>query len=282
MNSKTNIREPVVQGLFYPASKDSLLKMISKMINFADSVLRDDAKLFGLISPHAGYVYSGTCAAFGYKLLKNLNFDTIIIIGPAHSAYIDGASVWSKGGFKTPLGIAQIDEEISNLLISENSRINNSIIPHIEEHSIEVQIPFLQFVLKNNFKIVPIVMGNQTLEYSKIVANSISYILNKFSEKRFLIIASSDLSHYHSSEVAQRLDDAVVDRIRNLDIEGLNEIIEEGKGEACGIGPILVLLFLCKNFNVNIVEILNLTNSGEISGDKTRVVGYLSAAFYKK
>lgn len=276
-----NIREPVVNGYFYPAGRDSLLKMIDKMIINADSKLREDKELFGLISPHAGYVYSGPCAAYGYKLLKNLKFDTIVIMGPSHTTYLNGTSVWQKGSFKTPLGIVKIDEEITQFLINSNETIIYYPAAHIEEHSIEVQIPFLQYVLKDEFKIVPLVIGNQSLEYSNNLADSIVAMLNEFKNKKILLIASSDLSHYHSDSVAKRMDNLVVERIKGFDIEGLEELLETGKGEACGAGPILTLLSSAKKIGANLIDILNLTNSGEVSGDKSRVVGYLSAAIYK-
>ncbi len=273
------IRESVVSGMFYPASRDSLSKMIATLLTQAEPQKREDKELFGLISPHAGYIYSGGCAAYGFKLLKGKNFDTIIVMGPSHQAYLDGASVWRQGKYRTPLGDVEVDDESAQFLLEQDANIQFYQAAHFQEHSVEVQIPFLQYVLKNNFKIVPVVIGNQTLEYSKILADAIVNLI-KSKDRKFLLIASSDLSHYHSDEVAKRLDNAVIKMIEKMDVEGMFSLIETGKGEACGAGPIMVLLLTAKKMNANTIDILNVTNSGEVSGDKSRVVGYMSAAIY--
>ncbi len=273
------IREPVVSGMFYPAGKDSLAKMIATLLTQANSEKREGRKLFGLISPHAGYIYSGGCAAYGYKLLKGEKFDTVIVMGPSHYAYLDGASVWTEGFYKTPLGSVPIDKESAQFLLSQDVNIEFHQIAHLQEHSIEVQIPFLQYVLKNNFELVPVVIGNQSLEYANILSDAVVKLLQQ-KNKKYLLIASSDLSHYHSDEVAKRLDSAVVKIIEKMDVEGLVSLLESGKGEACGAGSIMVLLLAAKKMNANIIDILNVTNSGEVSGDKSRVVGYMSSAIY--
>lgn len=273
------IREPVVSGMFYPAGRDSLSKMISTLLRQAEVQKREDRELFGLISPHAGYVYSGGCAAYGFKLLKGKSFDTVIVMGPSHQAYLDGASVWKQGKYRTPLGDVEIDDESTRFLLEQDAKVQFYQIAHFQEHSIEVQIPFLQYVLKDNFKIVPIVIGNQTLEYSEVLADAIAKLLQS-KKRKFLLIASSDLSHYHSDDVAKRLDNAVIKMIEKMDVEGIASLIETGKGEACGAGPVMVLLLTAKKMDASIIDILNVTNSGEVSGDKSRVVGYMSAAIY--
>ncbi len=275
-----NIRRPVVSGMFYPAKKDTLIKLINDLINQAN-IEENEKSIFGLISPHAGYIYSGPTAAYGYKLLKNKKFDTIIILGPSHYTLMKGASVWPDGKYETPLGFIDIDSEVTNFLLTNNEHIEFNQIAHIQEHSIEVQLPFLQVVLKEDFKFVPIIVGNQQYEYVTTLAESLTDLL-KTIKKEYLIIASSDLSHYHSADVAQRLDKNVTNAIAEMDIKKLNELIQSQKGEACGIGPIMTLLLLSKNFNYKNIEILNLSNSGDTSGDYSRVVGYLSAAIYKE
>ena len=202
-------------------------------------------------------------------------------MGPSHQVYLDGASLWREGWYKTPLGKVEIDKESAKFLLSKNNGIEFNQMAHLQEHSIEVQIPFCQYVLKNGFQLVPIVIGNQTLEYSKILADSLTELIEEYKDKSFLLIASSDLSHYHNDEVAKRLDKNVVNSIRRMDVEYLNQQIESGNGEACGIGPVMTLLLSAKRLNVDNIDILNVTNSGEVSGDKSRVVGYISAVVYK-
>ncbi len=278
-----NIREPVVSGTFYPAKKDALLKMISSMLNTVNlEKTYEDKNIFGLISPHAGYVYSGTAAAYGYSLLKGRKYDTIIILGPSHYTLLNGASVWKNGQYSTPLGKIDIDTEATNFLLDKYEHIEFNQIAHIQEHSIEVQLPFLQYVLKSDFKFVPIIIGNQQLDYIKKLTEALINLLNTNINKKYLFIASTDLSHYHSSDVALRMDGNVASAIESFDIEKLNTIIEERTGEACGIGPILTLMLLSEKLNIKNVDILKLTNSGETSGDYSRVVGYMSAVLYKE
>ncbi|MBN1897340.1 MAG: AmmeMemoRadiSam system protein B [Spirochaetes bacterium] len=272
-------RNPVVSGLFYPAGKDNLSKMIGTLLREARTEVKDNIDIFGLISPHAGYVYSGGCAAFGFKWVKDRQFDTVIVLGPSHYAYLDGSSVWKAGMYKTSLGEVPIDTEATQYLLDHKARVEFSQAAHLQEHSIEVQIPFLQQVLKNDFKLVPLIIGNQTLDYARLLASSIVDLLQK-KEKQYLLVASSDLSHYHSDEVAQRLDGNIIKAIEKMDPDTLYSLLENGKGEACGAGPIMVLLLAAKKLKKDNIKILNVTNSGQVSGDKSRVVGYMSAIIY--
>ncbi len=274
------IREPVVRGMFYPANKNNLSKMISTFLLNTNPEVKKNKELLGLIVPHAGYVYSGGCAAYAYKLLKSKEIDTVIIIGPSHYTVLNGASVWGKGEYRTPLGNVEIDEETSSYLIENGSSIEFYQVAHMQEHSIEVQVPFLQYVLKNKFKVVPIIIGNQTYDYSSKLAATLYNLIQK-NPKKYLIVASSDLSHYHSNDAAERMDGYVIELIKKMDKKELARCVETGKGEACGIGSILTMLFLAEKYNTDIIDILNVVNSGDVSGDKNRVVGYMSAAIYK-
>jgi len=276
-----DVREPVVQGMFYPGNKNNLSKLIGDFIVEANPKSREDKELLGLIVPHAGYVYSGPCAAYAFKLLRSKKYDTIIILGPSHSTILKGASVWKQGSYKTPYGNVEIDKESADFLINKGPDLEFYQIAHMQEHSVEVQIPFLQYILKDEFQLVPVVIGNQAFDYTQELADSIYNLMENWKDKSFLIVASSDLSHYHSNEAAKRMDREVIKMIENRNIEQLDKIISSGRGEACGIGSIFTLLFLMKKFNTDIIDILNVTNSGEVSGDRSRVVGYMSAAAYK-
>ncbi len=273
------IREPVVNGMFYPANKDSLTKMIASFMNQAEPVTHEDKTLFGLIAPHAGYIYSGQCAAYAYKLLKGQSFNSVIVLGPSHNAVLYGSSLWATGIYRTPLGDISIDEESAKYLLNSYSNIEDYKMAHMQEHSIEVQLPFLQFILKNKFNLLPIVIGNPSKEHTLQLADAL-YQLIQNRPGKYLVVASSDLSHYHTDDVAKRLDRTIIEAIRRNNPDELAQLIESGKGEACGVGPILTLLYLYKKYNSKMVDILNITNSGETSGDKSRVVGYMSAALY--
>lgn len=274
------IREPVVNGMFYPANKNNLSKMISSFLIEAEPGGREDKELLGLIAPHAGYVYSGQCASYAYKLLKSKKFDTIIVLGPSHSTMLKGSSVWAEGHYRTPLGDVEIDNESAEYLLKNGTDIEFYQMAHVQEHSIEVQVPFLQYVLKDKFKLLPIVIGNQTYAYTLNLANTLCDLIQE-GTKKYLVVASSDLSHYHTYDVAKRMDGMVIDLIKKRLIKELARFIDSGKGEACGIGSIFTLLFLAEKYNSNMIDILNVVNSGDVSGDKSRVVGYMSAAIYK-
>ncbi len=273
-------REPVVQGMFYPGNRDKLTRMISTFLLNAKPKIQKDKELLGLIVPHAGYIYSGLCAAYAYKLLKGNKYDTVIVLGPSHYTMLNGSSVWAKGEYKTPIGDLKIDEEAASYLQVKGREVEFYQVAHMQEHSIEVQIPFLQYILKSNFRLVPIVIGNQTYDYCMKLADTLYDLMQK-NKKRYLIIASSDLSHYHSDNVAKRMDKYIINLIEDMKKEELTKAVDTGKGEACGIGSILTLLALSEKFNTRNIDILNVVNSGEISGDKDRVVGYMSAAIYK-
>ncbi|MBU1076853.1 MAG: AmmeMemoRadiSam system protein B [Spirochaetes bacterium] len=274
------IREPVVQGMFYPAKRDSLTKMVSTFLLNAKPKVQKEKELLGLIVPHAGYVYSGGCAAHAYKLIKGQRFDTVIVIGPSHYTMLDGSSVWAKGEYVTSLGSVNIDEEAASYLLDKGPDIEFYQVAHMQEHSVEVQIPFLQYVLKSKFELVPIIIGNPSYDYTSRLADTI-YSLIKGNHKKYLIVASTDLSHYHNDQVAKRMDRSVIELVKTMNKEELDRSIKTGTGEACGMGSILTLLFLAEKFGTRSIDILNITNSGEVSGDKERVVGYMSAAVYR-
>ncbi len=273
------IREPAVSGLFYPGSKVKLEKMIAQMIENAKVEAEPGKEIWGLISPHAGYIYSGQCAAYAYKLILNRNYDTVIILAPSHYVYLEGASVWDTGFYKTPLGKIEVDNEFTSAILKASSKIKFYEPAHLQEHSLEVQLPFLQYCLKN-FKLVPIIIGNPEKSFTSHLAEVLFNTINEIN-RNYLIVCSTDLSHYHSYEVAQRMDKLVAERLKEMDIEGLYELVLSGRGEACGIGPVLTTLYLAKKFNLSNIEILNMTNSGEVTGDRSRVVGYLSGVIYK-
>lgn len=271
------IIHPVVSGIFYPANPDKLKKNIETLLSLVPES-KEELTPLGLISPHAGYIYSGQTAAFGYKLLEKKKFDTVIVMGPSHTTFIMKSSVYPEGVYRTSLGDVEIDSEIADKLLQNKDIISFEEEAHLQEHSIEVQLPFLQIVLKN-FKFVPIIIGNQNLDYADELSTAIFEIM-KDCDKKFLVIASSDLSHYHSSDVAKRMDRYVAEAIKRFDYKTLAKKLADGTAEACGAGAILTLIKLMLSLGCKRCDILDVTNSGKTTNDYSRVVGYLSAAFY--
>lgn len=268
------VREPAVAGMFYPANVSKLKSEIEAYLTSVN-LEKTFENIFGLISPHAGYVYSGRTAAFAYKTIQNKSYTTVVVISPSHREYFPSTSIYSGDSYKTPLGEIELDKEMISKLIDEKSLIFEGVNGHRAEHALEVQLPFLQTVL-DNFKLVPIVMGDQRKEFVIGLAEKLSKVVNSET----LIVASSDLSHFYSKKKANVLDSVVEDRISKFDYVGLLDDLEKQKCEACGGGPIAVLLKTAELKEINKVKVLSRIDSGDISGDISEVVGYLSAVVF--
>jgi AmmeMemoRadiSam system protein B len=268
------IRHQQVAGYFYPAEKEKLQRDISLMLE-TSKPKNVYSKIFGIVSPHAGYVYSGNTAASAYNLIKGKNYKTVIVISPSHSEYFPGISIYDGDAYETPLGIVELNQQMIDKLVDNTKIIFRGIQGHRKEHALEVQIPFLQSVLKE-FKIVPIVMGDQ----SKMFVDELADKISKVIDDETLIVASSDMSHFYSSEEADRLDSVVEKRINDFDFENLLIDLDNHKCEACGGGPIAAMMKAASKKNVNNSVVINRSDSGDVTGDKSEVVGYLSAVIY--
>jgi AmmeMemoRadiSam system protein B len=268
------IRHQQVAGYFYPAEKDKLQKDISLMLQVAKPEKSFD-KIFGIVAPHAGYIYSGKTAAYVYNLLKNKKYKTVIVISPSHAEYFPGISIYDGDAYETPLGLAEIDQEMTDKLVENSKLIFKGIQGHRKEHALEVQIPFLQSVLKD-FKIVPIVMGDQ----SKMFVDELAVKISKVVDDETLVVASSDMSHFYSSDEADRLDSSVEKRINDFDFENLLKDLNNHQCEACGGGPIAAMMKAASLKSITGSLVINRSDSGDATGDKSEVVGYLSAVVY--
>ena len=268
------IRHQQVAGFFYPAEKDKLQRDISLMLQVAKPE-KLFGKIFGIVSPHAGYIYSGKTAASVYNLLKNKKYKTVIVISPSHAEYFSGISIYDGDAYETPLGIVEINQEMAEELVKNSKTIFRGIQGHRKEHALEVQIPFLQSVLKD-FNIVPIVMGDQ----SKIFVDELAEKISKMVDDETLVVASSDMSHLYSSEEANKLDSVVEKRINDFDFENLLKDLDNHQCEACGGGTIAAMMKAAALNNIRKSLVINRSDSGDITGDKSEVVGYLSAVVY--
>jgi AmmeMemoRadiSam system protein B len=266
------IRRPAVAGSFYPADKTELQNQINMLLDITkpEEDIRD---ILGIIAPHAGYIYSGKTAAFAFNTIANKIYETVIIISPSHREYFPGISIYDGDAYATPLGVVEINNDIRQKLITEN--IFQGIEGHRNEHAIEVEIPFLQSVLKD-FTIVPIVMGNQ----NKNNIDELSQKLSEIIDDKTLIVASSDLSHFYTRKEAQELDSRVKRRIQDFDFEGLQNDLGARNVEACGGGCIVSLMKAASLKNTNKSKVLSYSDSGYITGDTMEVVGYLSAVIH--
>ncbi|MFQ6618283.1 MAG: AmmeMemoRadiSam system protein B, partial [Fidelibacterota bacterium] len=246
------IREPVVAGSFYPENSSALADQID---SFFDGVADMEVKgqLVALISPHAGYLYSGQVAAYGYKLLKNVQIKCVVILAPSHREYFMGSTVYDGEAYKTPLGDVDVDQDLAKELTGQNDMIYFSSTGHRAEHSLEVQIPFLQKSLAPGFKILPVVMGDQNWKH----INSVGKTLGKVLEgKNSLIVASTDLSHFYSYQTAMQMDNIVIRHVEAFDPEALFRSIENRECEACGAGPMIAAMIASKDLGASTARIL--------------------------
>ncbi len=271
------IRKPAVAGLFYPEDANELKNLITSLLE-ENKPTKHYNSIVGIVSPHAGYIYSGQNAAVAYNVLKdNSNFETAIILSPSHQEYFKGSCIYDGDAYETPLGIIPIDKVLSKQIVDNCETVYFGIEGHKGEHALEVQLPFLQ-VISDNISIVPIVIGDQNVQYLQELSN----ILSEIVDDKTIIIASSDLSHFHSKEKAAKFDNIIVDRINNFEYPELYNDLANGNCEACGGGGIVALLETANIIGSNNAEVLSHTDSGDVSNDNSSVVGYLSAVVYGK
>jgi len=272
-----DIREPAVAGTWYSDNPDILSKEIRRYLGNAKKESAG-GRVVALVAPHAGYQYSGAVAASSYKLVEGETFETVVVVAPSHRALFKGASLYDRGGFRTPLGIVPVDAELSKKMMEKQKFIQFLPEAHSQEHSLEIQLPFLQIALKP-FKLVPIVMEPYwSWETCQSLAAAMSETVRG---KNVLLIASSDLSHFHSYDKAVGLDKIVLNHIERFDPEGLNRDLKGGRCEACGGGPILSIMLAAKALGADKGKVLKYLNSGDVMGDKSRVVGYGAGVFYR-
>ncbi len=282
-------RNPSVAGAFYPSEPELLKKEVSSFLGKAGSGAAT-GQILGFIVPHAGYAYSGAVAGIGFNAVRDVDFKTLIIIGTGHRYASDKAAVYGGGSFLTPLGEVRVDEQITAELMKNPKFFEKSSAAHEGEHSIEVQLPFLQMIKREKVKIVPILIST----VDTAVLGEIGRILAETAKKNFaLICVSSDLSHYPPAELARRADNSILlalqtaVRIKDISYFRLaNRLILEKGGEnlscvCCGEGAVMAGAAACLESGADDFQILKYVNSGEISGDTSQSVGYAAGIFIK-
>jgi len=282
---EVSYRSPCFAGSFYPDDPDSLKSMLNEFFHRAKKI-ENEVEIYALVVPHAGYVYSGWVAAVAYKQVKNENYDDVIVISPSHSKFFRGACVFDGQAYMTPLGNAMVDIEFAQLITDYDSLVFYGRDGHEwykgrNEHALEVQIPFIQSVLPET-KIIPIVMGSQDNETVNALFKSIVYATKKLNRK-ILIIASSDLSHYNEAYIAKSKDQPILRAFYRYDYFKLALNFFTNKWEACGGGPIVTAMLAAEQLGANKAEPLLYANSSQspyVKGDPKSVVGYFSGIIY--
>lgn len=281
------VRKPYVANAFYAGTKTQLTQQITDCFahNFGPGQApkvneKGPRKILGIVSPHAGYMYSGPVAANGFaKLATDGIPETFIILGPNHTGHGSGVSILTDGAWETPLGTTKIQTELAERIQKSNSILDIDEASHAYEHSIEVQLPFIQFLYGDSVKFIPICMMMQDLQTSRDIAKS---IVEQCKGKNYVIVASSDFTHYEPQEVANKKDKSAIDAILKLDDAALNDLGESNRVTMCGYGPISTLIAAAKLMTGVKAELLAHRTSGDITDDKSAVVGYSSLVFTRE
>ena len=280
------VRSPAVAGNFYPDSPQVLSAQVERFVGDAE-LSETGHELIGLIAPHAGYVYSGHVAGYAYKQLAGYSFDTVVLLGLSHRYRIDGAAIYARGAFRTPLGDIEIDEDLAAEIMCLNSDIVDLPSAHTNEHSLEMQLPFLQHLL-SDFRIVPILLQDDSPENVIPLAQAIAAAM---SGRSCLLIGSTDLCHYPVYDEARKSDQVVVEAIEHFDPDYLREQMDEYLQRyptqnfhcmMCSTGAIYTTMKAAKGLGGNRIEVLKAANSGDVPiGGRDQVVGYMAAGIYR-
>jgi AmmeMemoRadiSam system protein B len=260
------IRQPIVAGQFYPDSPELLKRYLEQYIVRS----KKKEQVLGAVCPHAGYVFSGGVAGAVYG--KLVIPDTVVILGPNHTGIGDAFAVMDKGVWVTPLGKVEIEERLAALILNETQLFTPDISAHCYEHSIEVQLPFLQY-LKGDFRFVPIVLSHTWYSNCELLGNALARAIRNFGQP-VLVIASSDMTHYEPDKQARTKDKLAIDQILAMDPAGLYEVVHTNNITMCGIIPTTVMLVASKLLGAQKAELVRYATSGDISGDYGSVVGY--------
>lgn len=281
VSKSRSIRGPAVAGAFYPETPTQLNLELDRLFGAVEKKTVK-GEILGLISPHAGYLYSGGVAASAYNTLRDRKIRRVAVVSPCHVDSFQGSAVYNGDAYQTPLGSIQVDREACRALSKAAPRIELSDRGHRwtgrGEHALEVQLPFLQKVL-DEFQLIPIVMGDQGWESSRALSRALAKILEPGLD---CVVASSDLSHFHTYDEAVRIDSRVTLAVRRRDYFSLSHNLASRHWEACGGGPIVAALMTAEQQGANSSEILKYANSGDVSPwDRDRVVGYMGAVIFR-
>jgi AmmeMemoRadiSam system protein B len=289
VQAEERIRKPAVAGYFYPKDSSALRSMAEGFMARVTET-RVTGRIIGLMSPHAGYLFSGQVAAYGYREIKAKSYDTVVILGPSHHVYLRGASVGNFDAYATPFGRVPVNRELADALLDSGKIFSFSEEAHAREHSIETQLPFLQRVLRN-FDIVPILMGQPSMKEIKEISKALA---GHIQGKNVLLIASSDMSHYPSYTDAVEVDGKTLSIIETFDPEqvflsearALRRGVENLSTTLCGLCSVVTVMIATKELGANAATVLHYANSGDVEyggrKEKRSVVGYGAVAFYQR
>ena len=276
-----DIRPSPIAGKWYSGDPVQLAKEVDEYINSADPITID-GEIVAVVAPHAGYIYSGKTAGYAFRALKGMQVETAVVISPLHS-YFSAPLVSSRhSAYATPFGKIDIDRELLTNLdtyLQKNYSLRLEYAARDPEHSLEIELPFLQKSLAGLFQLLPVMIRDQDLKTTQALGNSLAVVL---SGKKQVMVASTDLSHFYPQPVAKKLDQEMLHQIESFSPEGVLRAQNSGSGQACGAGAVSAVLFAAQKLGADSVRILHSSTSGDITGDFSSVVGYGAAVIYRK
>lgn len=284
MNAIPSVRPSQLAGQWYPADPNRLAEEVDHYISAAEVGLLD-GEVIALMAPHAGFMYSGGVAGYAFSAIKNRSPKLVIVISPMHQPYYAPIMTTAHSAYHTPLGEIPVNRDILQLLTSilqNETGVKLVEVAHDPEHSLEIELPFLQRSLQGSFQLLPIMLRDQSAIMARNLAKSLTRALSQLKLARpgeTILIASTDLSHYYSQSRARLLDAELLKQVEAFDPEGVIRIEEQGKGYACGRGALSAVMWTAKALGATKAKVLKYATSGDVSGDFDRVVGYASAAF---
>lgn len=271
----SGVRKSVLAGTWYPGSRDALRIAVDRFLEHVPA-RPVPGRLIGLGVPHAGHVYSGQVAAYAFKQLQGYEGYTIVLIGPSHFAWVGRVATTCQALYATPLGEIPVDQEFVTALEAE---LDLTWLQWDREHSLEIQLPFLQRVL-NEFAIVPLLVSDQSWVAASGLGDVLARVIRN-SQRKVILVASSDLSHYHSQDEAEHLDGVLLKYVEAYDPEGLAMALAKEECQACGSGAILAVMEAARVMGATAARVLCYATSGDVSGERDMVVGYAAMAFYQ-
>jgi len=272
-----DVRPSAVAGSWYPGTRARLADAVDAHLAAAPAPVRTYPR--AIVAPHAGLTYSGPVAAYAYNTVKACAYTAAVLVGPSHFVGFDGVSIWARGAWETPFGAVPVADQLAAAIAAASDDIAEYPAAHAREHSLEMQLPFLARVLPG-VPIVPLVMGYQRKATALALGDAFARVLGTRADPRVLLVASSDLSHYEDAAVAARLDGVVLGYVEALDADGLMDALEREPRHACGGGPMVSVLRAAAQLGWTEASVLRYADSGDVSGDKSSVVGYMAAAIW--
>ncbi|MEN6481063.1 MAG: AmmeMemoRadiSam system protein B [Anaerolineaceae bacterium] len=276
MDANFSVRPSPIAGIWYTSDPEQLKNQIDHFI--ADAKISDlNGQVVGIIAPHAGYRYSGRTAGYAFRTILGASYDLVIVVSPLHGYSAAKILTSTHLAYETPLGIVEIDKEAQmslSAILEEDFNIRLVYIANDNEHSLEIEIPFLQRALQGKFKLLPIMMRSLALEDALCLGKAIAQQMNV---GKVLLVASTDLSHFYPVETANQLDQEMLRQVESFSIEGVFSADQTGKGFACGLGALASVMEAAKLSGANQIRVLHHSTSADVTGDRSSVVGYGSA-----